>query len=670
MKAAVPPLLIGVAFAFWGWHQQTLILAIALGVVFEAARFVPLRLDINQDRFKALVNLVIILSIAFLTYLYFSQGNKRIWIMPFLRWMPMLMTPILVAQYYSERGRIPTQSLFTLLRGRFKVGEGISKDRDIDFSYVMLPILVISASISDYDSRLYFPGAALLYSWALYAQRNRRFALVHWLCMVLIVCLIGFWGRYSIPYMEYYIIDIESKLLYNRTTYKSSDPALTRTHIGYVGRLKQSNRIVMEVAADAPLLLINAVYDVYSTPNWHVSDKRFKLVTSEAGKDEPDKQRWTLAPSVPSAVTHVLTVETTHADDETTLAHPANSAEINGLIARRLHVNSLGTLKVEREAGYLLYSVRYGAGNDATSDPGEADIVVSDKERAVIDRFIDRYKLQELNAGQLLYRLPLIFQGDYRYSLVNKAAASGTSPLESFLMVTKSGHCEYYATATTLVLRALNVPARYVTGYLVNEHRGKGQFVVRQRHAHAWSVAWHNGRWGDIDSTPATWLEYEEKESSFLQPVGDVFDHALFVVRRWLEEGGIKQSQYVVYAAFGVALLYLLVRNRSLFTLTMRVKRPFNGSLQHQGVEQAVSPFTELEGMIARRAFPRQPWESIMEWLERVRQSGHDIVPGENLARLVRLHYRFRFCHNPDSSKVLEEIGKGVEEEKERMRLP
>ncbi|KJU81561.1 transglutaminase-like enzyme, predicted cysteine protease [Candidatus Magnetobacterium bavaricum] len=665
MKAAVPPLLIGLAFTFWGWHQQMLILSITLGVVFEAARLVPLRLDINQDRFKALVNLVIILSIVFLTYLYFSQSNKRVWIMPFLIWMPVLMTPILFAQYYSERGRIPTQSLFTLLRGRLNAGK--DKDRDIDFSYVMLPILVISASISDDDSMLYFPGAALLYFWALYPERNRRFALVHWLCMGLIVSLIGFWGRYSIPYMESFIIDIESKLFYNHATYKSSDPALTRTQIGYVGRLKQSNRIVMKVAADASLLLINAVYDVYSSPNWNVSDKRFKLVMSEAKKDEPDKQRWTLAPSAPSTATHVLTVETTHTDDEATLAHPAGSTAINGLIARRVHVNGLGTLKVEREAGYLLYSIRYGSGTESTSMPGEADVVVTDKEKAAIDRFIDRYKLRGLNAGQLLYRLPLIFQSDYRYSLVNKDVVSGASALESFLMVTKSGHCEYYATATTLVLRALNVPARYVTGYLVSERSGKGQFVVRQRHAHAWSVAWHNGRWVDIDSTPATWLDYEEKESSFLQPFGDVFDHALFIVRKWLQEGGVKQSQHVVYAGFGVVLVYLLVRNRSLFALTMRVKRPLKGGVRRQGVDRAMSPFKELEGMIAQRAFPRQPWESILEWLERIRQSGQVVVPGEDLAKLVRLHYRLRFYPDLDSSKVLEELNKGVEEEKERM---
>ncbi len=659
------PLLIGTTFVFWGWHQQALILSVALGIVVEAARFVPVRFDVSQERFKVLVNIVIILSLAFLTYLYFSQSNKRIWLIPFLRWLPVFLTPILVAQCYSERGKIPTQALFTLLGKRLR---DIPTYREIDFSYAMLPILVASASVSDYDSRVYFPGAVLISLWALYPERNRRFAMAHWVFLSLFVCLIGFWGRNVIPYMESYIIDLESKLLYNYAIYKSSDPALTRTHIGYVGRLKQSNRIIMKVTADSPLLLTNAVYDLYGAPNWHVSDKRFKLVTSRANKDEPDKQTWTLVPTVSSSDVHVLTVETTSADDETTLAHPTGSMEISGLIARRLQVNGLGTLKVEREAGYMLYSVRYDSGSAGAFLPGAADVVVADKEKAIAARFIDHYNLRGLSPGQLLYRLPLIFHSDYRYSLVNKDVAGGVSPLEQFLMGQKSGHCEYYATATTLILRALGIPARYVTGYLVSERQGRGQFIVRQRHAHAWTVAWHNGRWIDIDSTPATWLEYEEQEASVFQPLSDSFDKALFIVRRWLEAGGIKQSHYIVYAGFGVVLLYLLIRNRALFTLNIRVKRSVADNVQRPGSDVPVSPFAELEEMIARRVFPRQASESLLEWLERIRQGGYDGINTEELAGLVRLHYRLRFWTGQGNDMALEELKTGVEKEKERIR--
>ncbi|MBF0590549.1 MAG: hypothetical protein HQL02_00535 [Nitrospirae bacterium] len=667
------PLLIGSAFVFWGWHEQALTLAIALGVALESARFIPLRLDIGQERFRALVNLVTILCFAFLIYLYFSGTNKRVWVMPFIKWMPVFMSPILLVQYYSERGMIPVRSLFMLIGRRLKGIHDISQDRGIDFSYAILPILVASASVSDYDSEWYFPGAAILSLWALYPERSRRFGVVHWLCLSLIVCLLGFWGQGSLPRLQYYLADIEANLYMNAT--KRSDPTLTRTQIGYVGRLKQSSRIIMKVTSNNPLLLINAVYDVYDNANWHVSEKRFKLVTPEAKKRDSEKQTWRFVGSEALANTHVLTIQTTHSDDETTLPHPAGSTGIDDLVAKRLHVNSLGTLKVERDAGYLAYSVRYDAGNEVSSPPGEADVVVTDKEKTVIDSFIGHYKLRGLTVGEILYRLPLIFQNGYRYSLGSKdAAPAGVSPLEDFLETTKSGHCEYYATATTLILRALNVPARYVTGYLVNEYGARGQFIVRQRHAHAWSVAWHNGRWVAIDSTPSTWLEDEERDSPLLQPVRDVFDYTLFGFRKWLDEGVVGQAQYALYGLFGVVFAYILIRNRSLFALTMRIKRPLKDTSQRQGVDLVVSPFKELEGILVQRTLPRHPWESLLEWLERIRQGGfvagmphpHGAITEEELARLIRLHYRLRFCPGPGNEEVLAELKTGVGRYKEK----
>ena len=44
--------------------------------------------------------------------------------------------------------------------------------------------------------------------------------------------------------------------------------------------------------------------------------------------------------------------------------------------------------------------------------------------------------------------------------------------------------CEYFATATVLVLRRLEIPARYATGFSVHEPSGDG-YVVRYSDAHA-----------------------------------------------------------------------------------------------------------------------------------------------------------------------------------------
>src|SRR5439155_1389676 len=73
-----------------------------------------------------------------------------------------------------------------------------------------------------------------------------------------------------------------------------------------------------------------------------------------------------------------------------------------------------------------------------------------------------------------------------------------------------SGHCEYFATATVLLLRAAGVPARYATGYSVQEwSRLERRYVVRARHAHSWALVWADGAWRDLDTTPPLWADEE-----------------------------------------------------------------------------------------------------------------------------------------------------------------
>jgi hypothetical protein len=53
------------------------------------------------------------------------------------------------------------------------------------------------------------------------------------------------------------------------------------------------------------------------------------------------------------------------------------------------------------------------------------------------------------------------------------------------------GHCEYFATTLTLMLRSQGIPARMVVGYRTDEWDEIGQcYVVRQLHSHAWVECW------------------------------------------------------------------------------------------------------------------------------------------------------------------------------------
>ncbi|MFO0975422.1 MAG: DUF3488 and transglutaminase-like domain-containing protein [Planctomycetaceae bacterium] len=96
-------------------------------------------------------------------------------------------------------------------------------------------------------------------------------------------------------------------------------------------------------------------------------------------------------------------------------------------------------------------------------------------------------------------------QNGFRYSLKLTRSNADLDPIEDFLFETKSGHCEYFASACVLMLQASGIPARLVNGYYGSEYNSlNGKNEVRQHHAHSWVEAWVNQRWITLDPTPGS----------------------------------------------------------------------------------------------------------------------------------------------------------------------
>lgn len=95
-------------------------------------------------------------------------------------------------------------------------------------------------------------------------------------------------------------------------------------------------------------------------------------------------------------------------------------------------------------------------------------------------------------------------QRNFAYSLEMKA--SGPEPLADFLFNVQSGHCEYFSTAMTVMLRTHGVAARVVNGFLPGEYNeASGAYTVRQSDAHSWvEVYFPSTRsWVTFDPTPS-----------------------------------------------------------------------------------------------------------------------------------------------------------------------
>lgn len=93
--------------------------------------------------------------------------------------------------------------------------------------------------------------------------------------------------------------------------------------------------------------------------------------------------------------------------------------------------------------------------------------------------------------------------GGYAYTL--EPGLYGDDTADEFWFDRKAGFCEHIASAFVVLMRALDIPARIVTGYQGGEINGvDGYWVLRHSDAHAWAEVWEEGAgWVRVDPTGA-----------------------------------------------------------------------------------------------------------------------------------------------------------------------
>jgi len=135
---------------------------------------------------------------------------------------------------------------------------------------------------------------------------------------------------------------------------------------------------------------------------------------------------------------------------------------------------------------------------------------------------------------------------NYAYSTV-KVSSSSASPVDEFLFETKKGHCEYFASALALLLRAVDVPTRVVNGFLGGEYNSVGlYYTVREYHAHSWTEVYFVGKgWYTFDATPEAEATLPAAGPSVIKAILDYMKY------RWLGQivGYGTDSQRRLYSA-------------------------------------------------------------------------------------------------------------------------
>ena len=115
------------------------------------------------------------------------------------------------------------------------------------------------------------------------------------------------------------------------------------------------------------------------------------------------------------------------------------------------------------------------------------------------------------------------FKNNFKYAR-SFTTVEGTPAEKVKYMVEKSktGYCTYFASAMTLAMRSMNIPARYVSGYhaMVVKNTGSDKYVreIKDENYHAWVEVYFDGiGWLTFDPTPGIGGDTVIRDYSYLE---------------------------------------------------------------------------------------------------------------------------------------------------------
>lgn len=129
--------------------------------------------------------------------------------------------------------------------------------------------------------------------------------------------------------------------------------------------------------------------------------------------------------------------------------------------------------------------------------PTQEDFDGVELTEADLDYYRDWY------VDMMLSMVPGYLARTTRYDRDTPAPPAGEDYVDWFLNESKQGYCMHYATAAALLLRTAGIPARYVSGYVVNVPWRSSGTEVTDYSAHAWvEVYLDNVGWYPLEVTP------------------------------------------------------------------------------------------------------------------------------------------------------------------------
>jgi hypothetical protein len=714
-----PRLLLGAALLFWGGMTGRAVPGLACALLLEAAHWTRIRWNFGERGQLAAWRLSVLLLLVTMV-LVLLQGARLNAMARVFTWLPVVLMPLQFVQSFGM-SRSMSLAVFSVMvrRRRDHAARHGLPFREIRFGFgsVYFCATLLASTLGEMtESPIFYPGLVALTAWGLVASSGRgwRRASLAALVSVVSAAAIGLAGQAGLTKLYHYILSRggpggDYGLEYRREH---------QTSIGKLGRIKQSPailwRLIPEQGGLPPLLKI-ASYNTYQTLGARWQADRLPEALGQEPKDEgfdslaeinnpynPSdlEDKFLVAPpdlvrqqdAVDQSLPRFRLRGAVNTSGRMNLMPvPADVASFHEFAPEEFGRNPFGTFRFEPTQpvidARILHHPRFSPELppwtslasrrfDLPPDPAkpgapvrefrqvrvQPDLEIPRTEAEMIARVADRLKLRDGGFADKVTTLRLHFYEHFAYSKYNKVRDDfdpkrhGTL-IGKFLEHTRSGHCEYFATATALLLREAGIPTRYVSGFAVVEtDPDTQQAIIRGIHGHAWCRAWNaeERRWVDVDLTPPQWTGIEIPRMSRFQSLTDGFQQLREDLLVWRDKPG--RMKWLTLGLLTPLVAGLVFIGRNLWRSRARVEE---ADARRRGGVAVATPLTALEKAARRRLGERPPGTPLAPWLKRLAPA---LPKPELLDEAVKLHHRLRFDPVASDPAALERLKALVQE--------
>jgi len=626
-----PPFLMALALMFWGWQTGHFFWSLLMAGLIEAARHARRRLDFSDADLKRIWLLCLALQAGAALILYSTQ-DRMLFVFKFAQTLPVSFLPLMLAQAYCNREALPLSIFQWPITSH---PESLNGPLSANISLPYFALCVLGASASTQSNAYFYQGVCVLVLAALTWTRPRRVGMFAWSLLAVAIVVGGYYSQQELRRIQNALEGALGGLIADMF-HQPADARECRTSIGQPGELALSGRIIWRLTPDksgfVPPLLRQAIYDGYRNETWSCSSNDF---TPAPNRTADNYQL--LPPKSLVVETHIAGY---YENGEGLLAAPHGTFEVgnSGSIVR---TNRLGWIDLENAPGLVDCIARWGPGASLDPPPSPADLAVDPHETNVMAQVVADLGLKKMSERQRIRALTHFFADRFTYTLAGGSFRhSGKTPLGVFLTETHRGHCEYFATATVLLLRMAGVPARYVTGFAVPENARDGAtYVVRERHSHAWALAYHadNNTWEEVDTTPSAWA-VQPAGAPWWEPLSDAGSNFYFRFSKWRWS----KTSLARYASWLMAPLILSLAWRIIADQRGRVTAPASETGKAPGWPGLDSELFLIDRQLASANLSRQPGETLAYWQRRL-ESSETVPHPDRLKRIFDLHRTLRF---------------------------